>query len=171
MTRSKDYERCQVCGGVLDERGPNICPTGGHCQKQLHESAPTEVSAPLSGPGSDQEKIDWLEQRIKNLERELAGSEDKYAKLNDVYNKLADQWNAFQATTRPDNRNIHRAEAAGELARKLAEVLIGLAYDKDALDSLLMVMAHLANGQSEGRQAAEVAGRLNVRAVTHRVTF
>lgn len=28
----RDMPRCAVCEGVIDERGPDICPTGGHCK-------------------------------------------------------------------------------------------------------------------------------------------
>lgn len=55
----------------------------------------------------------------------------KYEQLQQIYNKLADQWNAIQATARPDNRNLQRAEGAGEMARLLAEVLLGVAYSKE----------------------------------------
>lgn len=80
--------------------------------------------------GSSDEVILWLQQRVAHLERELAGAEDRYVKLEGIYNRLADQWNAFQATARPDNRNCQRAEASGELARKLAEVFLAMAYGK-----------------------------------------
>jgi hypothetical protein len=99
------------------------------------------------------ELIYWLLNRVTYLERELAGAEDRYKQLDGIYTKLADQWNAFQATARPDNRNVHRAEAAGEMARKLAEAFLSLAYDKDARQVLLDVLSALALAQVDSRHA------------------
>lgn len=94
--------------------------------------------------GNPEQVIAWLQERVRYLEGRLDWKQIEYDKLKNVYDKLADQWNAFQATARPDNRNVHRAEAAGELARKLAEVLIGLSYDKDIQQPLLEVLDGLA---------------------------
>lgn len=60
---------------------------------------------------------------IARLERELAGMRQSYAKLNETYTKLADIWNSFQATTRPAQRDVTRAEAVGEFARLLTEAV------------------------------------------------
>jgi hypothetical protein len=96
-------------------------------------------------PAGDAEQvIAWLQERVRHLERQLDWKQIEYIKLKNLYDGLADQWNAFQATARPDSRNVHRAEAAGELARKLAEVLIGLSYDKDIQQPLLEVLDGLA---------------------------
>lgn len=94
--------------------------------------------------GNAEQVIAWLQERVRHLEGQLGWKQIEYDKLNNIYCKLADQWNAFQATARPDSRNVHRAEAAGELARKLAEVLIGLSYDKDIQQPLLEVLDGLA---------------------------
>lgn len=98
--------------------------------------------------GNAEQVIAWLQERVRYLEGQLDWKQIEYDKLNDIYCKLADQWNAFQATARPDNRNVHRAEAAGELARKLAEVLIGLSYDKDVRQPLLEVLGSIVRAQS-----------------------
>lgn len=92
-----------------------------------------EVSAK---PETPEQTIDRLQARVTDLEHRLQWAGVEYAKLKEIYDKLADQWNAFQATAKPTNRNVHRAEASGELARKLAEIFIGLAYDTSTLEDL-----------------------------------
>lgn len=99
--------------------------------------------------GSAEQVIAWLQERVRYLEGQLDWKQIEYAKLKNLYDGLADQWNAFQATARPDNRSVHRAEAAGELGRKLAEVLIGLSYDKDVRQPLLEVLGGLVRAQSD----------------------
>ncbi len=78
----------------------------------------------------------------------------KHEHLQQIYNKLADQWNVFQATARPDNRNIQRAEGAGEMARKLAEALLAIAYDKDARELLtdLLLKLNVEQGKPAGQE-------------------
>lgn len=101
-------------------------------------------------PAGDAEQvIAWLQERVRYLEGQLDWKQIEYAKLKNLYDGLADQWNAFQATSRPDNRSVHRAEAAGELGRKLAEVLIGLSYDKDIRQPLLEVLGGIVRAQTE----------------------
>jgi predicted nucleic acid-binding Zn-ribbon protein len=80
---------------------------------------------------TDTETLERLYKRIQFLERELAGAEDRYRLLMEQHTKLSDIWMAFQATARPTQRNVHRAEAAGEFARKLTEALIRAAYPQD----------------------------------------
>ena len=99
--------------------------------------------------------------KIFQLQRELGALQQKYEHLQQTYNKLADQWNVFQATARPDNRNIQRAEGAGEMARKLAEVFLSLAYDKDAIGSLQNILWALEEIQKKpSGQEVEVGGKL-----------
>lgn len=98
--------------------------------------------------GNPEQVIAWLQERVRYLEGQLDWEQIKYAKLKNLYDGLADQWNAYQATARPDNRSVHRAEAAGELGRKLAEVLIGLSYDKDVRQPLLEVLGGIVRAQS-----------------------
>lgn len=100
-------------------------------------------------------------QRISELEREVGKWKSKYEQLEVIYNKLADQWNAFQALSKPDNRNIQRAEGAGEMARKLGEVLLCLAYDTDARPLIAKLLVTLADAQNPaGGQKVEVSGKL-----------
>lgn len=100
---------------------------------------------------------DYCNKRILALEQECGALQTKYAQLQQIYNKLADQWNVFQATSRPDNRNIQRAEGAGEMARKLAEVLLGVAYATDVRDLLQKILQDM--GDAGGREV-EVGGQL-----------
>ena len=153
MSKPRNYGACQGCGGTLDERGPDICPTGGHCPRALPETTETQVGAPLHGPKSDAQTIEWLQKRVKELEHKLDWAGTEHAKLQEVYNKLADQWNVFQATNRPDNRNIQRAEGAGEMARKLAEVLLGVAYERDVRDLLQKILNDMED--AGGREVEE----------------
>lgn len=67
-------------------------------------------------------------QKITELEGQLAWQKSEWLKLNQLYAELADTWNAFQALHRPTQRNVHRAEATGYLARKLIQLL----YKDDA---------------------------------------
>jgi len=106
---------------------------------------------------------DTLREQVFRLERELAALQQKHAHLQQIYNKLADQWNVFQATNRPDNRNIQRAEGAGEMARKLAEVLLGVAYSTDVRDLLRKLLDDM---EGSGGQTVEVSEKL---VTTHRV--
>lgn len=64
-----------------------------------------------------------LQGMIKDLKERLAWQEQEYAKLQQLYTELADTWNAFQALHKPTQRNVHRAEATGYLARKLIQLL------------------------------------------------
>jgi hypothetical protein len=100
---------------------------------------------------------DYCNKRILVLQQELGMWRDKYEHLAITYNKLADQWNVFQATNRPDNRNIQRAEGAGEMARKLAEVLLGVAYEKDVRDLLKKVLDDM---EDAGGREVEVSEKL-----------
>lgn len=79
--------------------------------------------------------VQELQKRVQDLERllseeqgKLAWKEQEWKKLNQLYAELADTWNAFQALHRPTQRNVHRAEATGYLARKLIQLL----YKDDA---------------------------------------
>lgn len=72
--------------------------------------------------------VETLQARIKELEGQLAWQKAEWLKLNQLYAELADTWNAFQALHRPTQRNVHRAEATGYLARKLIQLL----YKDDA---------------------------------------
>lgn len=117
--------------------------------KQLPEGQAT-LDRPLREE-SQQEKIVRLERECELLRRELAGARDKYLYLDGVYQRLADTWNAFQGSQEPKltPRNVQRAEASGELARKLAEVFIGLAYKTRGLDDLIQVLLRLRPAQPE----------------------
>ena len=61
--------------------------------------------------------------QVQALRREIAGHVQSYAKLNETYTKLSDIWMSFQATARPTQRDVTRAEAVGEFARLLAEAV------------------------------------------------
>jgi len=107
------------------------------------------------------EEIERLLKENLALKQEAGKWKSKYDQLNIIYNKLADQWNVFQASSRPDNRNIQRAEGAGEMARKLAEVLLCLAYDTDSRDLILELFDKLGQAQNPASgQEVEVGGKL-----------
>lgn len=84
--------------------------------------------------------IEWLRQRVRHLEHQLDWQHTQYAKLNEIYTKLADCWNAFQATTRPIQRDVHRAEAAGEMARRIAEMILRIVYNTGMWEDLMKVL-------------------------------
>lgn len=88
-------------------------------------------------------QIEELQRQLLAAQREAGMWRTKYEHLDQVYNKLADQWNVFQSLNKPDNRNIQRAEGAGEMARKLAEVFLGLAYGKDVREVLRKILEDL----------------------------
>lgn len=79
----------------------------------------------------DWDAVEELRREIENLKRELTGFRERYRQLHEQYTKLSDMWNAFQSLHRLEPRDVIRAEEAGELARKLATVLIKLAYQVD----------------------------------------
>lgn len=106
---------------------------------------PKTLREPDDIAGSDH---DWCRKQIFEAQRELAKTKQELESLRQIYNKLADQWNVFQSTNRPDNRNIQRAEGAGEMARKLAEVLLAVSYDTDARDLIRSILKALDRGQS-----------------------
>lgn len=111
------------------------------------------------------DKVDVIDEhagckvQIHQLERSLGEIITKHEQLQQIYQKLADQWNVFQATNRPDNRNIQRAEGAGEMARKLAEILLGAAYATDVRD-ILRTMLDQMEGAGGQDVEAYPAGRL-----------
>lgn len=74
------------------------------------------------------DRISKLEELLREAQGKLAWKEQEWLKLNQLYAELADTWNAFQALHRPTQRNVHRAEATGYLARKLIQLL----YKDDA---------------------------------------
>lgn len=107
------------------------------------------------------EEIERLLKENLELKREAGQWKTKYDQLNIIYNKLADQWNAFQALSKPDNRNIQRAEGAGEMARKLGEILLCLAYDTDSRDLIQNLLSELHfRQQPAGGQEVEVSEKL-----------
>ena len=87
--------------------------------------AEIEVSAK---PEAHDETLVRLQLRIEVLERELSGANLRHMMAEKRYADLSDIWMVFQATAKPTQRNVHRAEATGEFARRLAEMLIKLAY-------------------------------------------
>lgn len=88
--------------------------------------------------------IEWLRQRVRHLENQLTWKDTEYAKLNEIYTKLADCWNAFQATTKPLQRDVHRAEAAGEMARRLAELILRVVYHTGRWEDILAILNSLS---------------------------
>lgn len=96
------------------------------------------------------ELTELLDNERRNL-RELGG---KYQQLQGWYNKIADQWNAFQAVHRPTNRNVQRAEAVGEFARRQVEALMKMGDEeqKQMLIRLLISTAYPANEFTLERQ-------------------
>lgn len=103
------------------------------------------------------EEIERLLKENLALKQEAGQWRTKYDQLTIIYNKLADQWNAFQALSKPDNRNIQRAEGAGEMARKLAEVLLGVAYSTDVRD---LLRKFLDDMEGAGGREVEVSEKM-----------
>lgn len=97
------------------------------------------------------------EEQAEALRRDLAALQQKYDHLKQIYDKLAGQWNAFQATAKPEQRFMYRAEAAGEVARKLAEVFLGLAYGTGSISELVKILQELDDRQNA---TVEVGGKL-----------
>lgn len=112
---------------------------------------------PLSAIEKRNKEAEDKDKKIFELEGELARLRQEHAHLQQIYNKLADQWNVFQSLNKPDNRNIQRAEGAGEMARKLAEVLLGVAYVKDTREILRKLLEDL---DAPAGQEVEVGGKL-----------
>lgn len=108
-------------------------------------------------------EIEDLQRQLLAAKQEAGQWRTKYEHLDQVYNKLADQWNVSQSLNKLDNRNIQRAEGAGEMARKLAEVLLGVAYQKDTREILRKILEDL---DAPGGQDVEVSQGL---VVTRRV--
>jgi chromosome segregation ATPase len=80
----------------------------------------------VARPATADEVIDRLEKEIEMLRAALRGAEDRYRQLHEQYDKISDMWNAFQAAHNLEPRDIIRAEAVGEFARKLSMLLIRL---------------------------------------------
>lgn len=99
-------------------------------------------------PDDSAEAVRWMRRRIITLEHQLSWQQTQYAKLNEIYTKLADCWNAFQATTKPIQRDIHRAEAAGEMARRLAEMILRIVYNTGKWSDLLRVLNSFAREET-----------------------
>lgn len=114
--------------------------------------------------GRNPDDVEALNEEILKLKQEVGMWRSKYEHLDQIYNKLADQWNVFQATNKPDNRNIQRAEGAGEMARKLAEVLLCLAYDHDARDLIQEFLGALHDAQdpASGQEVTTVSGKMEI---------
>lgn len=110
-----------------------------------------------NNPDAFYAEYEALQRELLAARQEAGQWRTKYEHLDQVYNKLADQWNVFQSLNKPDNRNIQRAEGAGEMARKLAEVFLGLAYQKDTREILRKLLEDL---DAPGGCEVEVGGKL-----------
>lgn len=116
-----------------------------------------------NNPDAFYAEYEELQRQLLAAKQEAGQWRTKYEHLDQIYNKLADQWNVFQSLNKPDNRNIQRAEGAGEMARRLAGVLLGVAYQKDTREALRKLLEDL---DAPGGQDVEVSQGL---VVTHRV--
>lgn len=135
-----------------------------HCQEhnvKFGVCSPAHLVPGMYYRPEPSDEIKELQRLLLAAQQEAGKWKDKYDHLNNIYCKLADQWNAFQATSRPDNRNVHRAEAAGEVTRKMAEVFMALAYDHDAFDLIATLLEMLRELQQGGAgRTVEVSERL-----------
>lgn len=107
------------------------------CSDEPKALPPTQDLVKGDVPASE---VEYLKARVKALEDQLSWKNTEYAKLNEIYTKLADCWNAFQSTTKPLQRDVHRAEAAGEMARRLAELILRMVYNTGRWADILEIL-------------------------------